>query len=141
MSPGFGGRLLFDFQFDSGAAVEGAAFRSAVVSDGVVLAMALANDVFGGSAKLDQVGFQNLSASHAKFHIVLRRANIIGMTVDGDSNISVHLEGFTYSVESIVGLAVEHSVGLVSLEVALITWLSCTDHVTAHALMTWLFGH
>ena len=24
---------------------------------------------------------------------------------------------------------------------ALITWLSCTDHVTAHALMTWLFGH
>ena len=23
----------------------------------------------------------------------------------------------------------------------LITWLSCTDHVTAHALMTWLFGH
>ena len=24
---------------------------------------------------------------------------------------------------------------------ALITWLSCTDHVTAHALMRWLFGH
>ena len=24
---------------------------------------------------------------------------------------------------------------------ALMTWLSCTDHVTAHALMTWLFGH
>ena len=22
-----------------------------------------------------------------------------------------------------------------------LTWLSCTDHVTAHALMTWLFGH
>ena len=28
-----------------------------------------------------------------------------------------------------------------SSESALITWLSCTDHVTAHALMTWLFGH
>ena len=26
-------------------------------------------------------------------------------------------------------------------EHALITWLSCTDHVTAHALMMWLFGH
>ena len=24
---------------------------------------------------------------------------------------------------------------------ALITWLSCTDHGTGHALMTWLFGH
>ena len=26
-------------------------------------------------------------------------------------------------------------------EHALITWLSCTDDVTAHALMTWLIGH
>ena len=24
---------------------------------------------------------------------------------------------------------------------ALITWLSCTEDVTAHALMTWLIGH
>ena len=28
-----------------------------------------------------------------------------------------------------------------SVEHALITWLSCTDDVTAHALMTWLIRH
>ena len=32
-------------------------------------------------------------------------------------------------------------IGLIAMAYALITWLSYTDHVTAHALMTWLFGH
>ena len=27
------------------------------------------------------------------------------------------------------------------VQTALITWLSCSDHVTAQALMKWLFGH